>query len=123
MNTVLDIVLAPEVLAGGLMLAALVFAARAVVVMTGEATELRLRLAVVEARLAKVNDGIPDKKKRIAEHTKVVSVMQPVEQRLRTYYDQLSELNIEAEKAEHEAEERERTKRERKGPRRDSPVS
>ena len=122
MNTVLDIVLAPEILAGALMLAAVAIAARAVIRMTGEAAELRLRLTVVEARLAKVNDGIPDKKKRIADITKVVSVVKPVEERLRTYYDLLSELNIEAEKAEHEAEERERTKRERQHPRRESPI-
>jgi len=117
-TTVLDIVLAPEVLAVALMVAALLFAVRSIIRGTAQAAELRLRLNVVEARLARLTDGLPEKKKTIAELTKSVAVLKPLEERLRLYYDMLADLNIETEKAQHDAEEQERMKRERMGARR-----
>lgn len=102
------------------MLGCLLFAARAVIRMTGQAAELRVRLNVVEARLNRINEGLPEKREKVAELTKTVTAMKPLEERLRTYYDALADINIQVEKAQHEAEEQERMKRERKSPTRSS---
>jgi len=116
-TTVLDIVLAPAVLAVALMVAALLFAVRSIIRCTAQAAELRLRLNVVQARLDRLTEALPDKKRRIAELTTSVAALSPIEERLRRYYDTLADLNIETEKAQHQAEEQERMKRERLGAR------
>ena len=119
MGTVLDIVLAPEVISTVLVMVSVLMAGKVVIQFSGEAAELRGRLLSVDARLEKLRTEIPDKRKRVHELSQAVQAMRPREQRLRQYYDVLMEIMIQVERQEQEREEQERIKHERNKARRD----
>ncbi|MFH1568642.1 MAG: hypothetical protein ABIL09_11650 [Gemmatimonadota bacterium] len=118
-DTLLDIVLAPQVIGMGLVVVSLLMAGRFIIQFSGEATELRARLLSIDSRLEKLRGEIPEKRQRVETLAGTVKTMQPQEQRLRQYYDTLMEIKIKVEREEAAAEEQERIKHERDRARRD----
>ena len=110
MDTLLDIVLAPEVLAGALMVLSVLLAGKFIIQFSGEATELRSRLMQVEARLDQLRAELPDKRKRVDELSEEVKPLRPREANLRRYYDALMEIKVRVEREEQEAEEQTKVK-------------
>ncbi|MFH1568927.1 MAG: hypothetical protein ABIL09_13095 [Gemmatimonadota bacterium] len=118
-DTLLDIVLAPQVIGIGLVVVSLLMAGRFIIQFSGEASELRARLLSTETRLEKLRAEIPEKRQRVEQLSQTVKTRQPQEQRLRRYYDTLMEISIKVEREEAEKEEQERIKHERDRARRD----
>jgi hypothetical protein len=117
--TLVDIVLAPEVISGVLIGVSVLMTIRVILGFTGEAAELRGRLFKVESRLEKLRAELPEKQQRVGELTKAVNAMKPREQRLRDYYDVLMEIKLRVEREEQKREEEQRVKSERDKVRRD----
>lgn len=119
MDTLLEIVLAPEVISAVLIMVSLLMAGRVVIQFSGEATALRGRLVSVDTRLETLRAELPAKRTRVAALAVVVNERRPIEQRLRQYSDVLAEINIQVERQEQEREEQEKIKSERDKARRD----
>ena len=118
-DTLLEIILAPEVISAVLIMVSFLMAGRVVIQFSGEATELRGRLVTVDSRLGKLRAEIPDKRKRVEELSQQVQAMRPTEMQLRQYYDVLAEIRIQVERQEQQREEQEKIKHERDKAKRD----
>ena len=117
----LEVLLAPEILSGILIVGSLAIAVRSLLHFSKEASALRPKLESVDKELNKLRDGIVPKRKVVSELGKEVSPIREKEQRLAGYGQQLRELEIEAEKKEletqeeAESEKRRRVQRKRMG--------
>ncbi len=118
-DTLLDIILAHEVISGGLVFVSLLLAGKAIIQFSREATELRSRLVIVDSRLEKVRAELPDKRKRVEDLTKAVAAIRPREDHLRQYYNVIMDIKVQVERQEQEQEEQERIKHERDKAKRD----
>ena len=116
-----DIILSTEVITGILIVASLAMTVRSILFFTREASQMSPRLIKVEADLAKFNESRGERKQIVVDLNTVVAPLRAREERLRTYYDRLRNMELEHDRAEQEAEEedeeasRKRAQRKRMG--------
>ena len=117
----LEVLLAPEVLAGVLIVGALAIAVRSLLHFSKEASQLRPKLDNVDRQLKQLRETIAPKKQQIGELSTVVAPIKLEEQKFSTYYNQLKDIEINAEKEalkkqdEEEAAQRRRVQRKKMG--------
>ena len=117
----LEVLLAPEILAGILIVGSLAIAVRSLLHFSKEASTLRPKLESVQKELDRLREGIVPKRKVVNELGKEVSPVRDKEQRYSGYTEHLREIEIEQEKKELESQEqvesekRKRVQRKRMG--------
>ena len=113
--------LATEILASVLMIGSLAIVVRSYMVYAKDAGELSPRLEKIEKELEKRLKKLEPKRKTVGALSKLVLPVREKEQKYLTYYTELRESELEAEKAtvenaeEQEAEKRRRLQRKRMG--------
>ena len=118
---VLDVVLSTEVIAGIIIIGALVMSVRSILIFTREASSMGPRLQKVEISLAKLREGMDEKKKIVRELSQVVDPLKARESRLRVYFEGLKNMELQYEResaekaAKDEAEKRKRIQRKKMG--------
>jgi chromosome segregation ATPase len=111
---VLDVILAPQVIAGVLIVAMLLMSIRSILFYTREATALRPRMAEIDRELYRLREGMGEKKKAVEELVHAVAPLKEKEEKLRVYYEDIRSIELEADRkafAEAETEDTERRKR------------
>ncbi|MBT7914251.1 hypothetical protein HN588_10110 [Candidatus Bathyarchaeota archaeon] len=109
-----DAILTTEVLAGILIIGAFAMGIRSTLHFSKGAADLRPKLNEVERALKKLRDGMGDRKKAVVELTQAVAPVKDIEARMRLYYEQGQEMNIEHEKKEQKDSEQEESSRKRR---------
>lgn len=114
-------ILSTEVIAGIIIIGALVMSVRTILMFTRQASEMAPKLQKLEAALTKIRDGMDDKKRLVKDLTTIVEPLRAREGKLREYYEMLKNLELayereHAEKEEQdEAEKRKRIQKKRMG--------
>ena len=110
----LGALLSTQVLAGVLIVAALVMIIRSLLFYTREASEMGPKLSKIEKEISKIRDGLKDREELVETLTQDVSPLSEKEEVLRTYFDELKDVELREEKRaleEGEQEESDRRKR------------
>ena len=102
---VLDIILSTEVITGIITVGSLAMVVRSILLFTNESSGLGPKLIRMEADLTKFSDGVDVRKQAVKDLNTVVVPLRASEERLRNYYDRLVNIELEHDRAEHEAEE------------------
>lgn len=111
---VVDVVLSTEVIAGIIIIGALVMSVRSILIFTRDASSMAPKLQRIEVSLNKQREGMDERKKIVRELSQVVDPLKERESRLRVYFEGLKNLELayERESAEQQAkEESEKRKR------------
>ena len=85
----LDAILSTEIIAGILIIGALVMSVRSILFFTREASSMAPKLQKIDHDLTKLRDGMAEKKKAVKELTVVVDPLKTRESKLRAYYEEL----------------------------------
>ena len=101
---IVDAILSTEVLAGVVMVAVLGMIVRCFLSFTREAASLAPKLAKIESDLTRLQEEMPDKKKRVSDLAAVVYPLRDREGKLRAYYDGLRNMELEQERAATQSE-------------------
>ena len=118
---VLDIILSTEVITGIITVGSLVMIVRSILFFTSAASGMGPRLIRMEADLTKFSDGVDVRKQVVKDLNTVVVPLRAREERLRNYFDRLRNMELEHDRAEHQALEdaeearRKRTQRKKMG--------
>ncbi len=104
---VLDIILSTEVITGIITVGSLAMIVRSILLFTNEAAGMSPRLMRIEADLTKFSDGMGERKQAVKDLNTVVVPLREREERLRNYFDRLRNMELEHDRAEHEAIEEE----------------
>lgn len=114
-------ILTTEVIAGILIIGALVMSVRSILMFTREASDMAPKIQKLDMSLSKIREGMDDKKKLVKDLTVIVDPLREREGRLRAYYEEIKniELAYERETADKEekdeAEKRKRIQKKRMG--------
>lgn len=103
---IFNILLSGEVLFGLAAAISLAIVVRALTGFLGEAAELRVRLENVQELLDKSREALPEKKEQLEAFRAQIQPLKPREQKMRTHYARLRDIEHQAarEKAEEEEE-------------------
>ncbi len=113
--------LSTEVIAGILIVGALVMCLRSILMFTRQAGDMAPKIQKLDMALAKIRDGMDEKKKLVKDLTVIVDPLRARETKLRQYYEDIKniELTYERESTEKgekdEAEKRKRIQRKKMG--------
>lgn len=99
----IEAILAPEVLAAIVAVAALAMAVRALLSYSKDNAEISPKLDKIERDLSRLRDGMKDQKEAVDELNTVVQPIASVEQNLREYYEHLKKTQMDHERREAEA--------------------
>ena len=111
---VLDVILSTEVITGVITVGSLAMIVRSILFFTNAASGMGPRLIKMEADLTKFSDGVDVRKQVVIDLNTVVVPLRAREERLRDYYDRLRNMELEHDRAEHEAIEEEEESRKRR---------
>lgn len=113
--------LSTEVIAGIIIIGALVMSVRSILMFTRQASEMAPKLQKLDMALTKIRDGMDEKKKIVKDLSVIVDPLRAREGKIRAYYEEIKniELNDERETAskeeKDEAEKRKRIQRKKMG--------
>ena len=113
--------LTTEVIAGIIITAALVMSVRSTLMFTRQASEIAPKLQKIEIALAKIRDGMAEKKKIVKDLTVIVDPLRARESKLREYHDRIRNLEVNneresaAKEEKDEADKRKRIQRKKMG--------
>lgn len=116
-----DVILSTQVIAGILVVSALVMSVRSILYFTREASGMAPRLQKIEMDLAKLRDSMGAKREVVRELTQVVDPLKEREGRLRAYFEHLKNLELDHDReaaqktAKDEEEKRRRIQRKKMG--------
>lgn len=102
----IDAALSVQTIAGILIIGSLVMSVRSVLMFTRQASEMAPKLQKIEISLAKLQDGMGEKRKTVKELTTVVEPLRARESKLRIYFEELKNLELKHEREEHDKEEK-----------------
>ena len=102
---IVSLILSPQAIACVAFLGSTVVAMRGVLAYVRGANELRDRLAKLDKRLDKLRAALPAKQERVAEYDRSLPPLKQKHQQVLNFYDRLSALELETEKAAIQEEE------------------
>ena len=108
---VFDIILSAEVLAGTIILAALLLSVRTILNYSREASTMAPKQQRIEINLQRLQEGMGEKRKSVMKLSALVEPLREREGRLRTYFEELKNIELEYERTANEDEQKEEAER------------
>ena len=98
-------ILSTEIMCGIVTIASLVLLVRSLLAFSRQSAVIRPQLMKVDAEITKLRSGLGESKENVEKLTAAVEPLGERETRLREYYDQLQNLDVEYERSSAEQEE------------------